>query len=171
LHFNTFQAAVTVFENLNYRTMNKKDDGLSLDAIFAQRGIEVDKMTLKEGEVYLFDQKGHFDWDWIGRVANTVPLYDLFIHLKEHISSDGRDCRGGGIYSRDVTAIYKATPDQIDLLESFKQQEGEEEEEEEDPSDLRRRIEAAIPTEIRGVNCPHRMVPVFTHEARTGVRH
>ena len=53
MHFNTFQATVTVFENLNYRTMNKKED-------------------------------------------------------------------------------------------------------------LRRRIEAAIPTEIRGVNCPHRMVPVFT---------
>lgn len=139
--------------------MNKIVNGLSLDAIFAQRGIEVDKRTLKEGEVYLFDQKGRFDWDWIGRISTEKsPIFDICFD-NPHIASDGEISNYGGLDYCDVTAVYKATPDQIDLLDSCKQ---EEEEEEEDPSDLRRSIEAAIPTEIRGVNCPHRMVPVFT---------
>lgn len=101
-------------------TMKKSVNGKTFDEIFAQRGKRISIGELKEGKVYLFDQKRRFDWDWIGRVANTVPLYDLFILLKEHIPSDGSDCRGAGIYSRDVTAIHEATPDQIDLLNAYK---------------------------------------------------
>jgi hypothetical protein len=136
--------------------MNRKVNNLSLDAIFAQRGIEVDKKTLKEGEVYLFDQKGRFDWDWIGRISKEKsPIFDIWFD-DPHIASNGNVYHYyGGIDSCEVTAVYKATPDQIDLLNSCKQ-------EEEEHSDLRKKIEAAIPTEIRGVNCPHRMVPVFT---------
>ena len=55
--------------------MDKKVNGLSLDSIFKQRGIEVDKGTLKPGEVYLIDQAGRLYWDWIGRITKEKKHY------------------------------------------------------------------------------------------------
>ena len=95
-------------------------NGKPFDEIFAQRGKRVSIGELKEGQIYLFDQEGIFDWNWIGMFAKYGTLCGPFIYLKEHISSDGDVCCGAGIFSRDVTAIHEATPDQIDLLNAYK---------------------------------------------------
>ena len=101
-------------------TMKKSVNGKTFDEIFAQRGIEVDKMTLKDGEVYLFDQKGLFDWDFIGRISKEKsPIFHIWFDSPQ-IASDGKVRNYGGIYYSEVTAFYKATPDQIDLLNAYK---------------------------------------------------
>jgi hypothetical protein len=102
-------------------TMKKEVNGKSFDEIFAQRGKRVSFGELKEGKVYLFDQKGRFDWDWIGRVAKRGPLYGIDILLEGlRIASDGDEGCGAGLDSIYVRAIHEATPDQIDLLNAYK---------------------------------------------------
>jgi hypothetical protein len=101
--------------------MKKSVNGKSFDEIFAQRGRMVSIGELKDGKVYLFDQKGRFDWDWIGRVSKEKSIFFVIWFGKQYIASDG-DVRtlDGGIDYRDVAAIHEATPDQIDLLNAYK---------------------------------------------------
>lgn len=99
--------------------MKKSVNGKSFDEIFAQRGKRVSIGELKEGNVYLFDQDGIFDWNWIGRISTEKSaLLDIWFD-NQSISSNGDECWSGGIRSCDVTAIHEATPDQIDLLNAY----------------------------------------------------
>jgi len=46
--------------------MKKSVNGKSFDEIFSERGKEVRVEQMVKGNVYLFDQEGEYDWNWIG---------------------------------------------------------------------------------------------------------
>ena len=106
--------------------MNKIVNNKSFDEIFKQKGIRTKFDEMEFGKIYLLISS-YCDWDWIcefhsviseslvveivvtcslfssGREFNIYPIIDKFGFLKSQIKY-----------------IYAATPDQIDLLNSYK---------------------------------------------------
>ncbi len=102
--------------------MKHSVNGKSFDEIFEQRGKRVRIRQMLKGRVYLLDQEHNYTWNWLiyfeciedgGVIASTVELAsDGDTQILPHTD------RIGGCNS--VNAVFEATPDQIDLLNSYK---------------------------------------------------
>jgi len=97
--------------------MKKSVNGKSFDEIFGQRGEEVAPSELKTSNIYLFDQEGVYTWNWLAVLSNHNTREYPFGFS---ISSKNEIIIGMGIDEDEVKTIYEATPDQIDLLNSYK---------------------------------------------------
>ena len=102
--------------------MKHSVNGKSFDEIFGQRGTKVRMDKMLKGGIYLLDQEHNYTWNWLiyfdciddGEVfASTVELAsDGDNHILPHTDRIGR--------CNSVKAVFEATPDQIDLLNSYK---------------------------------------------------
>ena len=96
----------------------KKSD--RFDEIFAQRGAQVQPENMVAGKVYLLDQKA--SWGTavlhLHKSRDAEHLYRV-INLFENTGC-AYSSEGGCTLIEDASAFYEATPDQIELLNSYR---------------------------------------------------
>ena len=104
--------------------MKNSVNGKSFDEIFEQRGKKVQISELKKGDSHLHLNKngdiwlsvfdGMRDTDSTNVGTSSCLCFDGFDSC---VNCEGREM---GFYDGDIASFYEATPDQIDLLNSYK---------------------------------------------------
>ena len=104
--------------------MKNSVNGKSFDEIFEQRGKKVQISELKKGDSHLHLNKNRDIWlsvfdgmrdtDSTNVGTSSCLCFDGFDSC---VNCEGRDM---GFYDGDTASFYEATPDQIDLLNSYK---------------------------------------------------
>ena len=102
-------------------------NGKTFDEVFAERGKEttIDEMVV--GNIYLLERNS-CKWNWLSNFAglndlNNHPMSEIgTIH---NLASDGYDSfvnstdRRSGFTREQITAVYEATPSQVELLNMY----------------------------------------------------
>lgn len=101
--------------------MKHSVNGKSFDDIFAQRGKRANKRKLKVGNVYFADQSGIWNVNWLFAFTS---LKNKKLIGSSCIASNAKyyNTVSFGIDESDFKLLREATPDQIDLLNSYKNQ-------------------------------------------------
>lgn len=97
--------------------MEKSVNGKSFDEIFAQRGKEVKVEEMERGKVYITDETFTY-WPCIFKLAEEwFGFADKPFWAYYAVTQNGYYDTETQIYGE---AFYEATPDQIDLLNAYK---------------------------------------------------
>lgn len=87
----------------------------NFDEIFAQRGEQVQPKNMVKGEIYLTTQNGAV---WISRL---LVMQDKTFWATENLSISGFYLAGKEYENiSEESAFFKATPDQVELLNSYR---------------------------------------------------
>jgi len=106
--------------------MKKSVNGKSFDEVFEQRGEEVKLDEMKKGEVYLLDFTYLFQCIKLARFDGMQPekeRVDVLVLSRLYNDGDYAENEPGdgcGSLSTEIDKIFSATPDQIALLNSYK---------------------------------------------------
>lgn len=91
-------------------------NGKTFDEVFAERGekITIDKMVI--GDVYLLGKTYSDDWDILHKhdYIEDAKMYGSWL-----LFDNGSTYYDGFVNCDDVNGIYCATPNQIELLNSY----------------------------------------------------
>lgn len=103
--------------------MKNSVNGKTFDEIFDQRGERVEIDKIKSGGSYIAELVDYFTFNWLFELA-VVQSWKLAVDIA--VSSDDAtvfksDSQTDYIDKKEVDCIYEATPDQIALLNSYKQ--------------------------------------------------
>lgn len=98
-------------------------NGKTFDEIFEQRGKQIQPQTMKNGNIYLLDQNGKFEWNWliIFNKLKNQSVWSCF-ELCNDVSYDDKPFLFATSHLSEVTSFHEATPDQIALLNLYKSQ-------------------------------------------------
>lgn len=90
-------------------------NGKTVAEIFAQRGEKVEASQMVTGEVYFLEHKS-YEWDVLHRHNEIIEnrMYDTIC-----LFDDGGKFMGGYFLCSDMGNIFKATLDQIELLNTY----------------------------------------------------
>lgn len=91
-------------------------NGKTIAEIFDQRGERVEPSQMTTGDMYLFEKK-QYQWDAL-RIYSKINGNRIYVFLS--LYDDGDMIDDGWIELLEVGSIFKATPDQIELLNRFK---------------------------------------------------
>lgn len=99
--------------------MKKSVNGKTFDEIFEQRGKEATLEEMVKGRTYLFEQLKQWGWFFLGEYSTDFSMRG-WIGINIGIWSTGGITDCDSISCGEVDKIFEATPDQIDLLNAYK---------------------------------------------------
>jgi len=104
----------------------KNVNNKSFDEKFKQRGILTSFSKIESGKIYLF-VSSNCAWNWICEFYSVIPKTNqVEVVITSCLCSDGCSFSifspedNSGLLRSEILAIYEATPDQINLLNSYR---------------------------------------------------
>lgn len=100
--------------------MKNSVNGKTFDEIFEQRGRKVSVKKMVIGNVYFYPSVSNNPWAWIF-ILKSIDIENHDVMDSFSVDDEGYTCDKNSSGFADSVIYYKATPDQIALLNSYKQ--------------------------------------------------